>query len=82
MNTYIIELNKLENKSVKNEVIEGKTVTEALKKRFSFPLKKISNKDFEKADLSIVKSSIRENGTIRYSGRATRQYFVIDEEAI
>jgi hypothetical protein len=82
MNTYIIELNKLENKPVLNEVIEGRTATEALHNRFLVPLRKIYNKDSEIADLVIVRGSIRENGKIKYYGRATRQFYVVDKEAI
>ena len=82
MKTYIVELNKLEKNPIVCEVIKGKTAAEALHNRFLLPFKKIGGKEAEKADITIVKGYIRENGTIKYQGRATRMYFVVDKEAI
>ncbi len=82
MSAYIIELNTLEENPPKNEVIQGKSATEALKQRFATPLYKVNNKEAENADVTIVKGYIRENGKIKYQGRATRQFYKVDKEAI
>lgn len=77
---YIIERNNLELHPAQNEIISGQTLKSALEKRFVIPLRKIPARDAAMADIVIVKGNIDENGRIKCTGRAIRNFYVADPE--
>ena len=75
MYTYIIVKNSIETSHTTNEVIEGKSTQDAIKKRFLFTAVPVPNKEAKTADIVLVRGYISPTGKPRYSGKATRKYF-------